>query len=984
MIVLLASTAVPQVFQTFAGWAVKAEAWRRGGRIQIERIEGSLWEPVIFVHTYAHFEMPTGAVTRVEVARAEAQFSWQSLFHRNGERWFQRLSLRGVEGKVSIPLDEAVPVETKASRPWLPLPQSSTSLLPAAIDAQEIDFVFQSGTDYVRVEDASFAASTTQAGEMSVPRLTINQPWLRRTFRNVRGKTAIQDERFAFADVELEKGVKIRGMTISASPLARGELDIEANIAAFDGTLSVDAATRPTDRGVVFESAGNFGQINIAKLASFLALSDAAGGVIKDGKFTFRGPPRDLAKAQASLRFDAVNFQWETRQWDSLTLGLVLMDRRVQVPQLDLRQGKNELHLSGELALPGPDQQWWQGDFNTTVNAKIENLTDLSALLLPEFKYAAGRATIEGSIRGRGEEFNGQLLVSGERITWRNAPIETLHAAVKLNGKEVQVANVELVNGDDLLRGRGLVKFSNPPVYWGEFRVAVEDLKTYAAFLQKPVLPEPLAGGAIIDWTGEGSSSGHSGKFQARLRRVRSLGALAQQLHPINADLAATYGADTMQFSRFSLSDEDSVFTANVAVGGNALHLQDLQFVCRGVTQLEGSALLPLDVWQKWPDVAFAQLLTPDVVSRVQLMARQLDLAAASRLTGWKFPLAGLVDGTFSADGPIKALKLGGNLKLVQGRIPLNWNADLIDQATAQFSFRDNAVVLDQFVGKHRLGDLQLGGEIQLTDLANPTLQLTLRTKESTVPLFGTASTKATVALDLAIAGPFGSPTVKGTASPTSLTLGPAGDLRSLWGETPLQLAPIFTFTSAPWSAWKFEIACRNEAPLKIADRPGTFSADFQLAGAGAAPSLVGKVEFAGVQIDRLGSLEIHPWLEAVASAKLLVDSATLEFSPTRPSDPSLNLDASGQMDGEVFSVSLTGPLSHLLRTYNGPPPLTDAAVRNLLMGKTIPAASSLDQEVRVVLEVQPPIVDPAAIYPPATVMPAPATTPLEPAPQQN
>ena len=46
---------------------------------------------------------------------------------------------------------------------------------------------------------------------------------------------------------------------------------------------------------------------------------------------------------------------------------------------------------------------------------------------------------------------------------------------------------------------------------------------------------------------------------------------------------------------------------------------------------LRSDALLPLDVWQKWPDVSFAQTLSPEVVSHVQLTARQLDLAAALR-----------------------------------------------------------------------------------------------------------------------------------------------------------------------------------------------------------------------------------------------------------------------------------------------------------------------------------------------------------------
>lgn len=800
LLALAGSLTIPEVFQAALGWAVKFEAWRRGATVRIQHIDGSLWEPIVFTRSYVHLETATGAATRVEIARAEAHVEWKSLFTRNGGPWLQRVVLRGVVGKVQIPVDHALaPTSKKRSwRSWLPTP--SAPVLPAAIEAQEIDFIFQSNGDYLRVDDASFAASANEEGTVSIPRLTISQPWLQRGFRDVRGKAALQNDRLVLAEVQLEPGLTLRRFTAATVPLARGELDLEADFAAFDGELRVEAGTKPAGRGVVFEASGNFGQINIAKLATFLALSDAAGGVIKDGKFTFRGPPRDLTRAQASLRFDAVNFQWETRQWDSLTLGLTLLDRRVNVPQFDLRQGKNELHLSGELALPDAGKRWWQGDFNTTVDAKIENLTDLSALLLPEFKFAAGRATIEGSIRGRGEEFNGQLLVSGSKLTWRNAPIETLHAAVKLSGKEVQIAKIELVNGDDYLRGRGLVRFSQPPVYWGELRLAVEDLKTYAAFLQKPVLPEPLAGGAIIDWTGEGSREGNSGKFFARLRKVRTFGALAEQLHPINADIEATYQSEAMQFSRFTLSDDNSVFTANIAVGGKALHVQDIRFLYRGATQLEGNALLPLDVWQKWPDVSFAQLLAPEVATRVQLTARKLDLASAARLTGWKSPLAGTVDGTFSADGPAKALKLGGALTLKDARVPLSWNGDVLDAVNAQLAFRDDVLALEQFSGRHRTGDVQLGGTVQFQNLLDPTLALTLRSDKAVVPL---RATNANAKLALTLTGPASAATIGGEVEVVPWFHDPAPVQFTL--ARPMA-PPIFTLTELPWSGWRYDL----------------------------------------------------------------------------------------------------------------------------------------------------------------------------------
>lgn len=737
-LLLLASVAVPDVFQTLLRGVIQFGAWRSGATVRIERVEGSLWEPVVLHRTYWSGEGVVGGRSRVEIARMDVHICWPELFRRDGERCLERLVVRGVQGKILLPMEAKEPGPGSGRefriRDWLPrlgkLPN------PGSIEAQDVDMVFQSDGDYVRVEGASFDASLTESGAIAVERLVIQQPWLRRIFRNVRGQTARPEGKLVLGSVVLEPGVELRSLTVSPEHLFRGQLSLDADVGFHAGDLRINSATKPEQGGLAFEAGGTFGNIDLAKLAQFLGLGDAVGGTITQGTYSFRGPPNAWQGAQASVRLEAVNFQWDSRQWDSFRLGFMLMNRRLKVPQFHLRQGENELQLNGELELPGSQQQWWQGDFHTAVNARIGNLTELSALLLPEFKYAAGNATVEGSVRGRGEEFDGQLLVAGEKLTWRNAPIETLHAAIKLKGRDVEVARVEMVNGDDYLRGRGVLRMANPMVYSGDLRVSVEDLANYAAFLQKPVMPEPLAGGAIVDWSGKGSETGHEGRFAARLRKVRTLGAMAQRLHPIDAELVAAYAPGSMSFERFRLGDDDSALTANVAVGNQALHVERLRFEHNGKVQLEGDALLPLDVWQKWPNVSLDQLLAQEVVSRVQLVARELDLAEAASLTGWKFPIAGVVDGDFTADGSISALELGGSLRVVKGRLPLGWTGDVVEDFSAQLAFSDNEVRIAEFAGRHRFGMVKIGGRIVLAPLLNPALDLSVTSARFAVPIF--------------------------------------------------------------------------------------------------------------------------------------------------------------------------------------------------------------------------------------------------------
>ena len=75
-------------------------------------------------------------------------------------------------------------------------------------------------------------------------------------------------------------------------------------------------------------------------------------------------------------------------------------------------------------------------------------------------------------------------------------------------------------------------------------------------------------------------------------------------MHPINADFEGTYAAGGMTFSQFALSDDESSFTANVAIGSKILSLQGIRLMNKKALWLEGDALLPLDVWNAWPNTS--------------------------------------------------------------------------------------------------------------------------------------------------------------------------------------------------------------------------------------------------------------------------------------------------------------------------------------------------------------------------------------------
>lgn len=935
-ILALVSLAEPRVFQFVVRHLVVFEAWRDGGHASVGAVEGSLFDPVTLVDTTWAFRGGTGAVTRFEIARATAELDWETALKGTPSRVFKRLSLDGVAGKIDLPRG---PHPAKARR-WLPPVdlgwlRENWLPLPAVVEARDVDLMVASGADFVRMEKGSIRVSAREPGIIKAARIVVQQAWLKRTFPNVRGTTAMQDSKLVIARLHLEPGVEISSFTTDLEKLAHRELGQEIQIAAFGGEIRAEAGMKLTDGQRQFSAIGSFSKIDIGRLAAFLSLSEAAGGTIKEGNFSFNGSPRDFQKSTTWLHLDATSFQWETRQWDSLVLGVTLIDNHLQVHECVLHQGHNELVLDGNTMLPEPGHDWWQGDFDANISAKIENLTELSALLLPEFTYAAGRGTIEGAVRGHAEKFQGHLVVEGSQLRWRDAPIEQLNAALRINGNELQVAHFNVFNGDDYVRGNGVVNILGPTQYWGTLRASVADLEDYAAILKKPIVPEPLAGGALIDWDGEGSAKGHSGKFSAHLRKLRSPDARATQLHPINADLEGSYAAGGMVFSKFALSDDESSFTANVAVGNMALALQGIRLMHQQQLWLEGDALLPLDVWRTWPNTSLPALLNDDVVSKVSLTAYNLELGAASKLSGWNFPIAGVVNGNVTAEGPLAALKTGGKLTLTDAKLPLGSGSSALTQVAGEATFDAQTMTIARLVGLHPGGDFRAVGRLDLKNVRDPELQGLIESDHSEVTLFRSA--KMAASLKLQVDGPLSAGTVRGSLAPLD---GKAGDvlailpaangpphsdlalnITSFWSSGSAEFAPVFPPLSAPWSAWKFDVTAQG-GPLAP---PSEISmCDLHLTGSGAAPELAGYVTFQNVP----------------AIAGDIVMERGHGSLTWRNGEAFIDARATGELHECKFVAHLLGPVARPLRFFEFSPPLTENLLQDALAGRYQPNPS--------------------------------------------
>jgi hypothetical protein len=944
-----AALAVPPVFQFTVEQLLAFSAWRNGASLTVQQVEGSLWEPVRILDARFSRTGPTGTTTRLEIDEAEAQFAWAELMNQPIGRWFEKLSVTGVHGKVEMApgSDSRWELEKESRDPHFPL--------PARFEATDIDLMIASGPAFFRLQGGRLTLSEMEPGTVTVDQIVVKQPWFSRTFRDVKGTSAIKGNTVVLADLMLEPEIVIESLSAKTTELMDGVLNAEVQIAAFGGSIRGQARSLKNERQQGLEAGANFSQIGVAQLANFLSISDAAGGTIKEGKFTFRGNPHNLPKSSATLRIEATNFQWESRQWDSLVLGAMLLDKRIQIPELELHQGHNHLTLNGEMALPATRTPWWQSEFSFNVSAKIENLTELSQLVLPEFQYAAGKVSVDGAVRGKSEQFNGALIISGTDLTWRKTPIEELHAALKITGNELQVANFELLNKNDFVRGRGLVNILGAKQYWGELRASIEELGAYSELLKRPIVPEPLAGGGTVNWTGEGSAKGHTGTFSSRLQNLRTLGATGAFLHPLRANLEGTYSPGSIYFTQFALSDEASSLRANVSVGNKALNLQQIRLTHGNETWLEGDAILPLDVWQAWPNTEIATLLTDGVPAKINLVARQLQLREASRLTGWKWPIAGVMDGQIDATGPIGSMQTSGRVTIHDGRIPLGWNEDALVSVSGEFALNGQTLSVNAFSCKHSSGDYSASGVVEFSNIRDTSLKLTVSSEAATIGSFrgiglpvvkymesgstvpGTATEiPITGKLALRIEGPASGATVSGSVTPKIARLGGTPDLSRLWADataTPLPI--IYKASGSPWAVWKLDLAINNPA-MQVEPLAGaTGSVDLRLSGLAGTPDLVGTVSVSSPAVGETADV-------------LTPGVAKFTFRSGHSANPAIEITLNKRFVDTSISVQIDGIWSHPLRTYDSALPLTPEIARAVFEGRASASEAVGEPAVRL------------------------------------
>ena len=930
--VALALQAIPVVFR-FTLWALlHEEVVRQGGRLRVTVQEGSLWEPVVLSDIQLSMVSPDGGRFRFRAKRCTIEGTIRPLLSGVWNwRFLDRLELRG--GVVDWDLGggpnggagdaELWPWEGMRLGRVLQLPP------PVTLDLELQDVRIRSADWSVKVESLAAVVSEVAPGAVKMAKLDLAVGSWTRSFREVAGKTAIQGESLKVGQVALMDGLRIESLSASPSKSGGGGLfDLELEVQAFGGDIRLVAQVGTPSSEIPLEASGTFAKLGVAPLAAFLNFTEAAGGSLVAGKFSFRGQPSMPERATASLRMEARNFQWESRQWDELVVGATLLERRIQVPEFSLKQGPNQLQLHGDMQWPGKEAPWWKSDFGVNLTARVENLTELSALLLPEFKYVAGGLTVDGAVRSQGGVLGGALIVSGAHMTWRNAPVEELHAAVKLQGTEVQVLNVELAQGLDWVRGKGSIQVGQTWSYQGELHGNVRDLGRYAALLQPPVDLDPYAGDVELDWFGQGGRGGHEGRVLARFSQLRPFHPQPAWRNPVSGEVAGNYNNQGFQIESLVLGDGDIRLRSELKMDRQKVQILNLSVQQGERTSLTGSALLPREWVDQWPNLSLPSLLKSASPFECNLEAKQLDLALLGRLPETPDGLEGVLDGRWQVKGNLSDLSGSGNLSLRNGTIGV---ADgFLHSAAADFSW-DSRVLRARNLSWVSASGTYTGtaslewkpgapapaieASISCPDAVwqgPEAIRFALKPEEERqTPASAVASVLGQVSWR--VSGLLQDPLLSADAVVRSLNFQGVPDLRGLFADSDLGKTKWAGSRNPLLKDWRLQIRVTSTDGAAVLGTPGAARFDLHAGGTAGQPLWHGEIRLA---------------LRASAAGALLeVEPLVLKFLPAT-AVPEIEARVRGHSGSVTFSASALGPLGHPVRRYESNPPSQAGKVR--------------------------------------------------------
>ena len=492
--ILFAPSAVSHSLRLWLWWRAR----QQGLTVKIDKIDAPFLRPVVL--RGFHMASAPDAPFHVEVSalRATVGLNLKTIvMHRRG-RAIRTLSTEGLRLEIHRS-NRAGTLLTESG--WTTLQK----LLPGNLDFGRFDLRVEDGPTVILLRGVSLSASEVDAGRFSMDEITIASPWFRQTFSHLRAATKWEDNRLTLAGLSLARGLDLPSITTDLSRLDRQNVGVDFDVEVFGGKIRGRILNEWTSHISNWSLMGSATDISLAQTAEAIGFTDRVGGSLHTCHFTFRGDPRDLTHATASLWTEMTGLSWRDRAAEVIMLGAALYNRQIELEQLYVKQKKNQLTVNGEASFPTNSSDWLKPDFRGDISGSIADLGEFATLFGAERGAFAGEMSIGGTMNARDRKIGGHLIATGTSLSIFKTHIDNFTVKLSLKASELQVEQLDLKRKQDLLHAEGRIDIGRAHNYSGSLSADISNLSDYLSIFGGTGVTGSNPTPAHVDFTVESS-----------------------------------------------------------------------------------------------------------------------------------------------------------------------------------------------------------------------------------------------------------------------------------------------------------------------------------------------------------------------------------------------------------------------------------------------------------------------------------------------
>lgn len=334
---------------------------------------------------------------------------------------------------------------------------SLAALLPEHFDLSADEILFEQPLGRIEMHDARISGDNARSGEIAIASLQLRGPYFKKIFADIRGATRWQDSRLTIGSLHLLDGLEVDAFAIDLSRLRSSRIAADLSVKVFSGNMRGTFATECAGKTRLWEAAGSASSISLSQLGPALGLTEPLAGSLRASKFSFRGDPRDLLHATASLWTELTGFSWRDRKADVIMVGANYYERTIQLQELYIKQRNNELTVSGETSLSA---DWLNPDFRGDISGALNDLGQFAELFGASPNHFGGVVAVRGRVHAHERKVDGDVALTGDALTVFRNPVDSLTARFTLDSPRVNLDQLEIKRGEDFVRGRGQIDFA--------------------------------------------------------------------------------------------------------------------------------------------------------------------------------------------------------------------------------------------------------------------------------------------------------------------------------------------------------------------------------------------------------------------------------------------------------------------------------------------------------------------------------------------